>query len=311
MGFVTRLSVILFTALSVSVSLHSVPSYAMGKKPAPHLMVAMGDSITVGTFSNTTSSPFRIRSHEPLELALQRSAASPKASAQAASEPNNWVEVWKRIQSEGLYALLTPFIYNQWTHSWATGRFLESHEVRLRRVWRSRGLDASRLKALNFAVPGSEAAGLIAQATQLTEHLATATLENDGISPQIEYLAMTIGGNDACTSNGGPVVPDEVFESNMRQALQIIATGAQAIGHGPANPVRVLISAIPPIPLAGAPEFSSHEVVAGVTCEKIRRQFFPYCTNLLNWIDEAGLQERMEIVRRKNAVLEALVMETQ
>ncbi len=306
-----RSSVIFFTALSVNASINSVPSYAMGRKPAPHLVVAMGDSITVGTFSNTTSSPFRIRSHDSLQLALQRSEASPKAGAQEVSKQNNWAEIWKRIQAEGLYALLSPFIYNQWTHSWATGRFLDSHEVRIRRAWKTRGLDASRLKALNFAVPGSEAAGLILQATELAGHLAAATLANGGQAPQIEYVAMTIGGNDTCTSAGAAVVPDEVFEFNMRQAIRIIATGAQAVGHGPANPVRVLISAIPPIPTAGAPEFSNHEVVAGVTCEKIRRQFFPYCTNLLNWIDEIGFQERMELVRRKNAVLEALVLEAQ
>jgi lysophospholipase L1-like esterase len=282
----------------------------MGRKPAPHLVVALGDSITVGTFSNTTSSPFRIRSQEPVERALMRSSSTEKTGTLSAPAPNGWTEVWNRLQSEGLHALFSPLIYNQSTHSWATGRFLESHEVRIRRIWKSRGLDPSRLKALNLAVPGAEASGLIEQAARLSAHLAAATLESGGESPKIEYLAMTIGANDSCNSTGGPVVPDEIFEANMRQALAIIAAGAKASGHGPADPVKVLISAIPPVPAAGAPEFSSHEILAGMTCEKIRRQLFPFCTNLLNWTDEAGFRERMELVRRKNAVLENLVSET-
>jgi lysophospholipase L1-like esterase len=282
----------------------------MGRKPAPHLIVALGDSITVGTFSNTTSSPFRTRSQEPLSRALMFSASSEETSTFSAPDEDGWAEAWRRVRSEGLHALLSPLIYNQSTHSWATGRFLDSHEVRIRRAWKSRGQDPSRLKSLNFAVPGVEASGLIEQATRLIAHLAAATLESGGESPQIEYLAMTIGANDICTSAGGSVVPDAVFASNLRQAIRIIATGAQAVGHGPANPVRVLISAIPPIPTAGAPEFQSHEVVAGVTCEKIRRRFFPYCTNLLNWVDEVEFQERMELVNRKNAELESLALES-
>jgi len=74
--------------------------------------------------------------------------------------------------------------------------------------------------------------------------------------------------------------------------------------------VKVLISAIPPVPAAGAPEFRKHEILPGMTCEKVRAQLFRFCPNLLDWTDEAGFQERMELVRRKNAVLEALVRET-
>jgi len=282
-------------SITVLLLLGSNSSWSMGRPSPTRLVVALGDSMTAGTFANTTDSP---GSREPDARGVFLLPPDPqKLNLDALPRGPD-------LKTALLKFLLRPFLENKGTLSWATGERIPSHFLRVKAALEGRGEDVSRLGALNISVPGSKSIQVLEQVRSLPRELAR--LGN----PRIEYLAMTVGANDACISTAGPVVPDEEFEQNAREILSGLAAAAEQAGARPESPLRILVAGIPKIPDSGAVEFWKHEIWAGLTCETVRRKVFKFCPNLLDWTDEAGYRDRMAQVDRKNGILRRIVAES-
>jgi len=273
-------------------------TWGMGKSNPTRVMVALGDSMTAGTFANTTSSPESSRLQDLFLVPPGSSVASPSALERDIAPTD------ASFKTSFFKFLLKPFLENKDTLSWASGRLISSHYERIRAALQSHGENILGFYPMNLSVPGSKAIHILEQARRLPQEL-----DRRG-NPKVDYVAMTMGANDVCESTAGPVVPDEEFKIHVRYVLDQLASTAEAKGYTRENPLRVLLAGIPRIPNSGAPKFWKHRIFAGLTCATVRKKIFKFCPNLLDWTDEAGYLDRMAQVERKNEILKRAILET-
>jgi lysophospholipase L1-like esterase len=285
-------------AVALTILFAGETTWGMGKSNPTRVMVALGDSMTAGTFANTTGSPSGSRAQDIFLLSPDPSAIHPSGLQRDLSPMTSG------FKTAFFKFLLKPFLENKDTLSWASGRLISSHYERILAALQAHGEDTLGFYPMNLSVPGSKAIHILEQAKKLPEEL-----ERRG-NPRVDYVAMTMGANDVCDSTAGPVVPDDEFEVNVRQVLVQVAATAESKGYIRENPLRVLLAGIPRIPNSGAPKFWKHKIWAGLTCETIRRKVFNFCPNLLDWTDEASYLDRMAKVERKNEILKRVILET-
>jgi lysophospholipase L1-like esterase len=281
--------------VALTVLMAGETTWGMGKSNPSRVMVALGDSMTAGTFANTRTSPESTNPRiQDIFLVPPGASVLERDISPADSE----------FKTAFFKFLLKPFLENKDTLSWASGRLISSHFERLRSALQSHGENTLGFYSMNLSVPGSKSIHILEQAMRLPQEL-----ERRG-NPRVDYVAMTMGANDACVSTAGPVVPDDEFEGNARRVMAQLADTARSQGYSRDVPLRVLLAGIPRIPDSGAAKFWKHRAWAGITCETIRRKVFKFCPNLLDWKDEAGYLDRMAQVERKNEILKRVILET-
>jgi lysophospholipase L1-like esterase len=284
-------------AVALTILMAGETTWGMGRKNPTRVMVALGDSMTAGTFANTTSSP---ESSKLQDIFL----VPPGSSAPASSALERDISPTDTSFKTAFFKfLLKPFLENKDTLSWASGRLISSHYERIRAALQAHGENILGFYPMNLSIPGSKAIHILDQAKKLPLEL-----ERRG-NPKVDYVAMTMGANDVCDSTAGPVVPDDEFEVNVRHVLAQLAATAEAKGYTRESPLRVMLAGIPRIPNSGAPRFWKHKIFAGLTCETVRRKIFKFCPNLLDWTDEASYLDRMAKVERKNEILKRTILE--
>ncbi len=285
-------------AIVIALSLILLPisareALALSRPHPSRVMVAVGDSMTAGTFANTTAAPLQAPLTSDMTQIVSRYQAQPALLGQGDD-----------LKTSFFKFLLRPFLETKNRYSWATGLQIESHFLRLKEsIARSLGMGGRSLGNLNLSIPGSQSLQILDQVRALPDRL----LEIG--NPRIDYLAMTLGSNDACISTAGPVVPDEEFTELVRAIFSALADAATKNGRSAEDPLKVLVAGIPPIPAAGEKRFWEHRVLPGLRCRTIRRKIFPFCPNLLNWRDENEFRERMDEVARKNTIIEQGIAE--
>jgi hypothetical protein len=227
-----------------------------GDSGESHLMGVMGDSISAATFARSST-----RDRPDLEEAIG-------------------VRVW-------LPALGNTD--NKNTLSWASGLEINSHFVRLKRLF-------PKLSVRNVSVPGEKAKGMEAQAREL----AAALESGDYVS--LKYLTVMIGANDVCSEDAAGK-PNPEFSEEMKRAFRILAQIRQK------EPLRILVSAIPRIPDLGSEEISRTRTVGNVTCDFMRNQVLGFCPTLPRWTTEEEYDIKMSTVEDRNQLLRQLTVE--
>lgn len=152
--------------------------HAFGKNAPSHLMATIGDSITAGTFADTSTN---------LPVSIWDSFLGAFA--------------WDNYKTLFL-------VQNKKSYSWASGEWIDSHYNRLDRYLAEHG-DHETLKVLNVAVPGSVAANTLHQAQLVVDALKS------GLYQDLKYVTFLIGSNDSCISNSESGTPNELFRSQL------------------------------------------------------------------------------------------------
>lgn len=232
-------------------------TWAMGKgsSSAPLLMGVMGDSLPSGTLSDTI-----------LSVPLPDEAIATQA------------------QEIGAQFLLE----NKSTLSWASGRNISSHFLRLQQFL---GPEKS-VEVLNVAAPGAKAEKMPLQASQLVEAMQT------GKYQRLEYVALMIGANDACSSemNSGSL-PNPEMTKNLIEALRQLNQISQD------SPIHVLVSGLPRIPDLGKPSIQNSMTVGGLTCRFFRNKVVKLCQSLINWNSSEDYEAALQVVQARNGDL--------
>ena len=173
--------------------IHSFNGSASADSPQPPkkrvaLMVSLGDSLTAGTFANTTA--IESESHKkPIRDAF--------------------------AFVQGLLAGIRASVNDL---SWSSGKDVTSHFVQLR-GWMELNEPDTTLYVRNFAVPGSRAPALKKQALKVVEAMKS------GKYDYLKYVTLTIGGNDICLAKPSrKQTAVELFQKSLRDFFEIIAS---------------------------------------------------------------------------------------
>lgn len=131
-------------------------------------MASIGDSITAGTFANTSLKDFSVPPEKP------------------------WrdVSVFKWIATN-------VWLQNK-TVSWASGAFIKSHFGLLRDYLEEIEPD-STLEMINAAVPGNRSVDLLPQAEKVLELMQSKKFT------RLKYVTLMVGANDLCWGNTGDI----------------------------------------------------------------------------------------------------------
>ena len=186
---------------------------------------------------------------------------------------------------------------NKSTLSWVSGQDIDSHLNLYTKYLRAHG-DNTPVQVLNEAVPGATSDEI---ASQVSDIVAAAQASG---APMLKYVTLMIGANDACKDgSGGPT--NEQFYGYVMAALKNLATIQEA------EPVRVLVSSIPNIPVLNRPEIRDFTTVDDLTCGYVRQSVLGFCDSMLSWTtpDELALKEK--VVDDKNQVLRQVVSDAQ
>jgi len=246
---------------------------AMGPRPPaakPRLMAILGDSIAAGTLADV-----------PIP-----NAPTPEES----------VRKW---HDQGVQA---DFIYtNKKTLSWGSGEKIRSHYLMLREWRQAHGISAP-LEVANLAVPGAETGDLLVQVNKLLEILRTGTYES------LEYVALSVGSNDACNFSSISAVPDDLLRRKMVDALSALSRGMRSMARIPV-PIRVLLVGAPRIPNLGVPGFVEAQTLFGLSCGVVRDRILRYCRPLTVWSGLGEYHDRLAVVERVNGILKSVALE--
>jgi lysophospholipase L1-like esterase len=246
---------------------------AMGPRPPavkPRLMAILGDSIAAGTLADV-----------PIP-----NAPTPEES----------VRKWN---DQGVQA---DFIYtNKKTLSWGSGEKIQSHYLMLRDWRQSHGISAP-LEVANLAVPGAETGDLLVQVKKLLEIMQSGNFES------LEYVALTIGSNDACNFSSSAAVPDEILRRRLVEAFSTLTRGIRSMARIRV-PIRVLLIGAPRIPNLGVPGFVEAPTLFGLSCGVVRDRILRYCRPLTVWNGLSDYHDRLAVVEHVNGILKSVALE--
>lgn len=213
------------------------------------------------------------------------------------------------IQIDGTEILDSPFqsiLYgeakasllfeNKETLSWASGNRINSHFTKLRRLLEG-DTPSLKLSVQNFAIPGAVANGVPNQAKELAKAMSS------GQYASLHYVTLLIGANDACSSETEGGTPNEKMIEELKLTFRILS------GIQQKEPIRVLLSSIPNIPMLGRPEISNLKTVLNLTCHYLRGTILRPCNPLVEWESPEELKRKINYVREKNELLRAAAQE--
>lgn len=242
-------------------------AWGMGRRSSQYLMANIGDSMTAATFADTTTFlPFSFFQTLRGELAFDS------------------------IQTLAL-------IENKKSYSWASGRWIDSHYMKLRRSMRSENVN-NALNIMNIAVPGSEAKDTLVQAQKIVDAMKS------GAYLELKYVTLLIGANDACSNSSSVGTPHEDFREHLRETFRKLAEVQQD------EPIRVLVSSIPNIPVLGRPEIAKHTTMGVMSCDFFRHEVLGFCKSLTRWESESDFNEKVLSIIEKNEIIRAVVEES-
>lgn len=213
-----------------------------------------------------------------------------------APTPEESVQKWhdRGVEPDAIFT-------NKRTLSWASGEKIRSHFVLLREWMASQG-GGSSLEVANFARPGADTADLAGQVGRLLELL------QGGRYSGLEYVAITIGSNDACGSKDASEIPQEKIQDQVTQALAALVKGLRGIAT-PGAPLRVLLVGVPRIPNLGAPAIRDAPTLFGLSCSTVRDRILKYCVPLTVWNGKREYLQRLEVVERINGILRGVAIQ--
>jgi hypothetical protein len=263
----------LIIVLHLFAALLSHPAGAMGPRPPavkPRLMAVLGDSIAAGTLADVPI-PF-------------------------APTPEESVLKWhdQGVQAEFIYT-------NKKTLSWGSGEKIRSHFMLLREWREARGIRVP-LEVANLATPGAETSDLRVQVKKLVEILGSGEYES------LEYVALSIGSNDACSYSSSVDVPEEELRRNLVESLSILGREVGSLAGIP-TPIRVLVVGAPRIPNLGVPGFIEAPTLFGLSCGVVRDRILRYCRPLTVWSSLDEYHQRLSVVEHVNGILKNVALE--
>jgi lysophospholipase L1-like esterase len=229
-------------------------------------MASAGDSITAATFADTRSNP----------------------------TPGHF-STWSDEREKGTNReFRTYFFYeNKDTYSWASGRWLDSHFVQLRKFLKNHD-PAADLDILNVAIPGNESKDLPAQADRIVAAM------NSGHYTNLKYLTLLIGANDACAS-----VRPQTAADHLSLFFEKIAAISQN------EKIRILVSGLPPIPLLGTKKVRQHRTLGIFTCEYLRNEVLKLCGNMTTWESEEEYRQKTDEILYFNEAIRTTIRQTE
>lgn len=177
--------------LSAVIFLICTQAYGMGKAGPKYLMVSLGDSITAGTFADTSM----ILNQEP--------------------PLGPWDPT--RLSSLSSIGVDIPFLFeNKATLSWSSGESIQSHFIHLKNYLALTDPDGV-LTVANFSYPGDETKNLPGQVDRLLSEYASGGYQS------LKYVTILIGADDACIQ--APTINTRV---NLEVAFARIAQISQS-----------------------------------------------------------------------------------
>jgi lysophospholipase L1-like esterase len=239
-------------------------------------MGAIGDSISAGTLADTAVT------------------VSPLTAEQAALMAP--VDSESSLDSSGGQAQGRHILTNRYNLAWGTGDKIPSHYLQLK-DWLAKNSPGAKLVPLNIAVPGAMSKDLNAQAEKLVDEMNTRKYK------ALKYVTLTIGANDACSTESKEGTPNDKFADNLRNVFRTLSFVQQD------EPIRVMISSIPRIPDLGRPFIQQSKTLGGLSCATIRKYVFRYCHTLPYWKNADEYQFNVDVVTEKNRVLQEIVDE--
>ena len=185
-------------------------------------------------------------------------------------------------------------VENKRSLSWFSGQKVNSHAERLRRIL---GLRGEKIEVHNAAVSGAETNDIRSQVRSLTKK--STSKDSKGLL----YLAMFIGSNDVCSGTTEQGTPDDLMAQNINNALSAVNALPQDYQ------TAVLVSSLPKIPDLGRPEITNARTFWGLSCGAVRDRFFRSCNRLVRWKTTSDYLRGVELVEKKNHLLEKIVIE--
>jgi lysophospholipase L1-like esterase len=193
-------------------------------------------------------------------------------------------------------SILPPFTTKK-SDSWASGQSIYSHYLLLETSLHQAG-DLTPIDVDNEAVPGNQAADMLAQAQKIRKKM------KKGHYQALKYVVLFIGANDACSDDTPLGTPEGTIRKGLEETFDVLSQIPQA------EPIRVLMSGIPKIPDLARPEVTKSKTVLGLTCSFFRDDFLQSCTPLLNWKSNEEYEKRVAVVEHVNQILEDIAHET-
>jgi lysophospholipase L1-like esterase len=182
-------------------------------------------------------------------------------------------------------------IENKDSLSWASGKKIESHYLRLRRWLRDHG-DVRKLEVFNVATPNRTTYDLERQASVVARKMRHEDYD------ALKYVTIFIGSNDACGKGEARATPLAVMKKNILNAVAILAEIPQR------EPIRILLVGLPRIPDLAQPSILNTKTTFGLTCHKIRDQMLGLCDPLLSWRTPEEYRAQLQVVADVNRLLE-------
>jgi len=187
-------------------------------------------------------------------------------------------------------SILPPFT-NKKSDSWASGRSIYSHYLLLETSLHQAG-DLTPIDVDNEAVPGNQAADMVAQAKKIRKKM------KKGHYQALKYVVLFIGANDACSDDTPLGTPEGTIRKGLEETFDVLSQIPQA------EPIRVLMAGIPKSPDLARPEVTQSKTIFGLSCSFFRNDFLQSCTPLLDWKSNEEYEKRVAVVEHVNQVLE-------
>lgn len=187
---------------------------------------------------------------------------------------------------------------NKDTLSWATGRKIDSVQIKLERYYGQRAL--GKIEALNAAKSGSKSKDIMAQVQE-----ARRKWETRGYK-RIALVTLLVGANDACSMES----PDGVDNSTYRRQVTDALLELAKISEGD-DPLPVLVMGLPMVPDLGKPNVANTRNSLGVSCGTLFRSPNFLCKNLIKWNTPAEYAREVGVIERKNAALMDAITDAQ
>lgn len=240
---------------------------SLADPPKRLLMGVMGDSISAATLADL---PIPWASPAPPEEQIRRWAAQEK-------DPR--------------------FIFeNKRTFSWASGRKISSHYLKLLN-WLRRNGELRPLDVLNAAYPGNKSGDLDGQVKQIVKAMQS------GKYAALKYVTLLIGANDACSTTTPSGVPPETVQANILSTLKQLSAIQQD------EPIRVIVVGIPRIPDLATSAYRDASTIFGLSCETVRNKVLNFCNSLLLWNTPAQYEMEMQIIDDINRAIRLTVIQ--
>lgn len=245
--------------------LMSTLAFAFNQKKPIYVMGALGDSITAGAIADLPRPTFFDNHDEEIRV------------FDGKLRPPMLVE-------------------HKRTMSWASGKFINSHYVRLKKYYEEK--EHVYLKVMNVAESGGNVKDLPRQAKLLVKAVSK---KKNRI---LKYVTVFAGSNDLCKKEDHlPNIDREKMRDRMRLTFKTLASLPQK------EPIKVLVVGLNNIPQLGRPEISTAKTYFGTSCHHFRDEIIKACRSLHIFNSEQEYRERVDFVRSFNSLLRSTAAE--